>query len=78
MATSGREPRGYFQHAPKACTEVQIVPASLENRQVAPVDAGGDPQGDVQVLSVRWNWWRYAQSEFRYREAGEIDLGEVS
>ena len=28
-------------------------------------------------LKVVWNWWRYTQSEFRYREAGEIDLGEI-
>ena len=26
-------------------------------------------------IKVTWTWWRMSQSEFRYREIGEIDLG---
>jgi hypothetical protein len=26
---------------------------------------------------VRWEWWRITQSEFRYREIGVVDLGDV-
>jgi hypothetical protein len=29
------------------------------------------------ILNVRWNWWRISQSQYRYRAAGEIDLGEI-
>jgi hypothetical protein len=28
-------------------------------------------------LKVIWNWWRTTQSDFHYREIGEVDLGNL-
>jgi hypothetical protein len=29
------------------------------------------------VLKVCWQFWRVTQSDFRYREVGQVDLGEI-
>jgi hypothetical protein len=33
-----------------------------------------NPEG---VISVVWEYWRITQSQFRHREIGVVDLGEI-
>jgi hypothetical protein len=34
-------------------------------------------QGQSEPIEVIWQHWRITQSEFHYREAGEVDLGNL-
>lgn len=40
-------------------------------------DISSDDSARVGDVKVCWNWWRISQSQYRYRDAGEIDLGEI-
>ena len=50
----------------------------MRPREVTETVRPGERLGAEGFINVVWEHWRITQSEFHYRPAGEVDLGEIS
>lgn len=55
----------------------RINAVEISTRAVTETARSGKRRAADSVLTVVWEHWKITQSEFHYRPAGEIDLGEI-
>jgi hypothetical protein len=64
-------------HADVGAVEVAAIRGKENDSTHNSRELVGRDNSAGDVIHVAWEFWRVTQSEFRYRESGVIDLGEI-
>jgi len=57
---------------------IRALTPRVTPREVTKTEHPSERLGADGFINEVWQHWKIAQSEFHYRPAGEVDLGEIS